>query len=280
MVRASLRRFFMGLATIIGLRPRGFFIPYRYADGVSNTGTNSFSMLGQTLERSRSEFSRILSLMDRYADDLVKIGSQPPPSPRWTQDWFPGLDGAAAYSIVRAHKPSMIIEVGSGHSTRFIAQAIQDEGLQTAVIAIDPAPRADLEGLGVNCIRDTVQKVKLGVFHQLACGDVLSIDSSHILMPGTDVDILFNRVIPELPAGVLIHIHDMFLPDGYPDSWKWRGYNEQLAVATMLSSAKPDILWASHFVRTRMSSDIENSVAGRILIPDGALESSIWFKKV
>ena len=68
----------------------------------------------------------------------------------------------------------------------------------------------------------------------LAPGDVLSIDSSHILMPGTDVDILLNRVLPALPAGVLVHIHDVFLPDDYPPAWSWRGYNEQLGVAALV----------------------------------------------
>ena len=57
-----------------------------------------------------------------------------------------------------------------------------------------------------------------------------SSNSSHILMPGSDVDILFNRVLPRLPAGALVHIHDIFLPFDYPAIWGWRNYNEQQGV--------------------------------------------------
>ena len=49
-------------------------------------------------------------------------------------------------------------------------------------------------------------------------------------MPGSDVDLLLNEVLPQLRPGVLIHLHDIFLPDPYPAGWAWRGYNEQVAV--------------------------------------------------
>jgi hypothetical protein len=279
MIRSSLRRLYMGLATLTGLSSRGFFIPYRYAAGVAPTNRDAFSALAARLAKSEPNLVQTLNLMDNYADALMAIGTSPPPSPRWKQDWFPGLDGAAAYSIIRAFKPARVVEVGSGHSTRFLAQAVRDEGLQTSITAIDPAPRADLEGLGVTCIRNTVQTVDFGPFKALQPGDVLSVDSSHILMPGTDVDILFNRVIPVLPPGVIIHIHDIFLPDGYPDDWAWRGYNEQLAVAAMLDGSSSELLWASHYARTRMNNAVRGSVAARIEVPAGARESSLWFRK-
>ena len=60
------------------------------------------------------------------------------------------------------------------------------------------------------------------------------IDSSHTLVPGSDVDLLLNRVLPALSAGAVVHVHDIFLPDNYPDDWAWRGYNEQLGVAPLL----------------------------------------------
>ena len=42
------------------------------------------------------------------------------------QDWFSGLDAAAAYCLIREHRPARVVEIGSGHSTRFIARAIRD----------------------------------------------------------------------------------------------------------------------------------------------------------
>ncbi|MEM6422725.1 MAG: class I SAM-dependent methyltransferase, partial [Pseudomonadota bacterium] len=92
------------------------------------------------------------------ADVLAAVGARagalkaldgPAPRPRWGQSWYPRLDGAAAYAIVAAARPARIVEVGSGHSTRFMAEAVRAEGLATAITCIDPAPRAALLDLPV-----------------------------------------------------------------------------------------------------------------------------------
>ena len=87
----------------------------------------------------------------------------------------------------------------------------------------------------VRVVPSTLQAAPAEVFDGLKAGDVLFIDSSHILMPGSDVDILLNRVLPRLPAGVLVHIHDIFLPFDYPAIWGWRNYNEQQGVVPLLA---------------------------------------------
>src|SRR6478752_4027594 len=121
------------------------------------------------------------------------------------QGWFPALDAAVAYALMRDRKPQHVVEVGSGHSTRVLAKALGGVG---EIFAIDPAPRADIAGLpGVQVVPSTVQAAAPEVFDRLGPGDVLFIDSSHILMPGSDVDLLLSRVVPRLPSGVLVHIH-------------------------------------------------------------------------
>ena len=85
-------------------------------------------------------------------------------------------------------------------------------------------------------VPSTVQAAPLDAVRRAGAGDVLFIDSSHILMPGSDVDLLLNRVLPRLPAGVLIHIHDIFLPFDYPPVWGWRAYNEQQGVLPLLAT--------------------------------------------
>jgi len=243
-MRQAARRLGFGLLTLSGLRRRGFFIPYRYADGVAGPAARGgYPALESLFGAAEPGFADLLARMDVHAAALRAIGGKPPPAPRWEQDWFPRLDAAAAYVLVRERRPARIVEIGSGHSTRFLARAVRDGGLATAITAIDPAPRAAIDGLGVAVLRRTVQETGTAPFAALAPGDVLFIDSSHILMPGTDVDILFNDVVPRLPAGVLVHIHDVFLPDGYPAEWEWRGYNEQLAVATLLQGGGFRLLW-------------------------------------
>ena len=267
--------------TLSGLTRRGFFIPYRYAAKVAGTGAHPPYHAIEALLRSRENaFRTFLSTIDGFAPELERIGAEAPPAPRWTQDWFPRLDAAAAYALVRSAKPRRIVEVGAGHSTRFVVRAIRDGGLETNVTAIDPAPRADLSHLPVKLVRSTVQEVGDGVFADLEAGDVLMIDSSHILVPGSDVDLLLNRVLPSLPLGTVVHVHDVFLPDDYPRDWAWRGYNEQLGVAPLLFGGAFEVLFSSRYAATRMADAVAATVVGRLPLVEGATESSLWLRKI
>jgi predicted O-methyltransferase YrrM len=275
------RRLRLGLSTLLGLGDRGFFIPYRYADQIPpHKDRTSYEALAAIFAESAGTFASLLQSMNDFADELRAIGGAPPPEPRWEQDWFPRLDAAALYALVRQAKPARIVEVGSGHSTRFMMRAARDGALSISVTAIDPAPRADIGATGATLIRSTVQSAGMAPFAALAEGDILFIDSSHILMPGTDVDMLFNRVLPMLKRGVMVHIHDVFLPDDYPLEWEWRGYNEQLGIAALIQGGAYKLLWASQYALTRMPVVIAGSVARTLPLVGGAKESSLWLVKV
>ncbi len=278
--RVRRRRLWFGLLTLFNLARRGFFIPYRYAGTLPDAGERpAYDAIEGLMNGYRPFFAEFLTDMTRYAGDFARIGADQPPQPRWNQSWFPRLDAAAAYSLVRTGAPKRIIEIGSGHSTRFVARAVADGGLETRVTAIDPAPRADLGSLPVTLIRKTLQEVQPDVFSDLEAGDFLMIDSSHILMPGSDVDLLFGRILPMLPAGVLVQIHDVFLPDDYPASWDWRGYNEQLGVLPLLGSGGWEPVFASHFAASRMAEEVTESAVGALEMPDEAIESAFWLRK-
>jgi Methyltransferase domain len=258
-------------------RARGFVIPYRYADSVEAPG--SYPGLVQFFESAEPEFRAAISAAASYLDRLKTFGREKPPAPRFEQDWFPRLDAAIAYALVRTLRPARIVEIGSGHSTRFLARAVADEGCTTRIVAIDPAPRAALEGLPIEFIRMTLQRAGLGPFDGLSAGDIVVIDSSHILMPGTDVDLLLNTVLPALPPGVHVHIHDVFLPDGYPQDWAWRGYNEQNAIASLIATGAYRLRWASHYAATRMAADVSAAALDTLALPHGAHESGLWLVK-
>lgn len=271
------RRAWFGLRTVLGFEPRGFFLPYRYAASLPRPGARAPYETAEALFASRRDrFAELLAGLAPLAADLARIGMDPPPEPRWSQSWFPRLDGAIAYGLVRRHAPRRIVEVGSGHSTRFLVRAVADGGLQTRIIAVDPAPRAGLGTLPVEWRRGTLQAAGFAPFRDLAAGDFVSIDSSHILMPGSDVDFLLGRVLPALPAGVWVHIHDVFLPDDYPAAWDWRGYNEQLGVLALLNGGGWQVEFASHYVATRMAEELANSVVAALELPAGAVETSLW----
>ncbi|UCH74799.1 MAG: class I SAM-dependent methyltransferase [Rhodospirillales bacterium] len=280
-LRGWRRHVSLGIPTVLGIARRGFFIPCRYAADVPRRAERgSYDAFSTILERHRDTFGAWLDAIERYADALESLRDLPPPAPRWTQSWFPRLDAAVAYAITRELAPRRIVEVGCGHSTRFFARAVADADLATRIVAIDPAPRASLERLDhVELHRMTVQAAGDAAFRDLQAGDILAIDSSHVLMPGTDVDLLLNRVLVSLPAGVMVHFHDIFLPDDYPEEWEWRGYNEQLAVAQLVAGGAWSVEFASHFVATRMTRRVEAGVMGRVPLVPGAKETSLWLKK-
>ena len=279
--RAWRRRLRYGLPTVLGLRPRGYFIPYRFADIAPPPGCRPpYAAIEARFQACTEGFREWLGVLDSYRKPLTEIGEAPAPAPRWQQDWFPRLDGAMAYTMARRLAPKRIVEIGSGHSTRFFAHAVADGGLETVIKAIDPAPRSTLDGLAaVTLDRRTIQDCGLQPFADFAAGDFLSIDSSHILMPGSDVDMLLNHVLPMLPTGAIVHIHDIFLPDDYPAQWAWRGYGEQLGVAALLSGGSWRPLFASHYAVTRMADTICDSIVGGLPLVAGAHESSLWLKK-
>ena len=286
--RAGRRRAWFGLLTLLGVAERGFFIPCRTAGEAPPPGARPpYAAIEERLAACEEQFRDILALCAGYAADLQRIGEAPPPAPRWTQDWFPRLDAAVAYSLLRKLGPARVVEVGSGHSTRFLRRAVADGHLATRITAIDPAPRADIGaaaangngGAAMTLLRSSVQAAGEAPFEELAAGDMLLIDSSHVLMPGSDVDFLLGRVLPRLPAGVHVQFHDIFLPDDYPADWGWRGYNEQLGVAALLAGGNWDIVFASHYVASRMTMDLAASMLGRLPLSQGSHESSLWLVK-
>jgi Methyltransferase domain len=222
-------------------------------------------------------FFRVLDAIEGFSAELEAIGRDAPPAPRWNQDWFPRLDAAAAYALVRQEPPRRIVEVGSGHSTRFLARAVADGGLATRITAIDPEPRAAIRGLEIEFLAKPVQEVAENPFHELQRGDILFIDSSHQMKPGSDVDLLFNKIIPLLPSGARVHFHDIFLPDEYPAQWAWRRYNEQNFIKSLLP--RYAVEFSSHWVASRRPDLLQRGVLGRLPLVPGALESSLWLRK-
>jgi len=135
-------------------------LAYRHANRLPRAGERRpYPVIEARLETAAPEFAQHVTRLAKYADALTAIGDAPAPAPRWDQDWFPRLDGAMAYALTRELRPARIVEVGSGHSTRFFARAIADGRLATRLTAIDPAPRAAIAGLAVDWLRDTVPDV-------------------------------------------------------------------------------------------------------------------------
>jgi len=277
--RGSRRRLSMGLATVLGLKKRGFFIPYRYADGVG--APERYPAFDDLFQRFEPDFSALLDQIQSLAPDIEALeggdrGCQ------LDQGWFPRLDALSAYAMIRDRKPARIVEIGSGHSTHFMAAAITDGGLQTALTCIDPAPRASLADLDIVWRKSLVQSAPKDDIKALGPGDLLFVDSSHILMPGTDVDYLISELLPLLPSGAFLHVHDIFFPEGYPKTWAWRGYNEQPAIAALLQGGGYRPLFSSRYVATQMTERLARTpllTPCCVTLEKDDFASSLWLEK-
>jgi hypothetical protein len=158
---------------------------------------------------------------------LAPLLSQPQPGPRYLpgHNMFGAAD-AAVFGAMLAHlRPARLLEVGSGYSTAVALDAADsDPGLSgLEITCVEPYPERLLallrDGDRVTLLRQPVQDLGLAAFDRLEPGDVLFIDSTHVLKAGSDVAWLFLRVLPRLAAGVTVHVHDVFWPFGYPAEW-------------------------------------------------------------
>ena len=270
--RKRVRRARMGVQTALGLGARGFFMPYRYA--ASAQASQGYPEIEALFAQHEAAFAGVLDRIEENAAVFSTWGGAPP-QPRWDQAWFPVLDALAASSLVREHQPKRLIEVGSGHSTRFLVAA---GGEGCAVTCIDPQPRAAVSALPVTWERALLSEAHLPLFDGLEAGDVAFFDSSHLLWPGLDVDLILNRILPRLAPGVLVHIHDIFLPDPYPDHWAWRGYTEQNGLGGWLMGGGFTPVFSSQYAVTRMDALARPGVK---MYPrhDEAIDTSLWMVK-
>jgi predicted O-methyltransferase YrrM len=167
------------------------------------------------------------------ATQLRPLLTQPLPGPRYQpRNSMYGQADAAVYRAMLTHlRPGRVLEVGSGYSTAVaLDEADANPGLSDLKITcIEPFPDRLLALLRssdhgrLSLLREPVQDVGLDAFAQLAPGDVLFIDSTHVAKAGSDVIWLLLHVLPTLASGVIVHIHDIFWPFEYPARWLQEG---------------------------------------------------------
>ncbi len=170
--------------------------------------------------------------------------------PSWNNSFFSGIDAFAMYGLLARKRPALYLEIGSGNSTKFARRAIQDHGLTTKIVSIDPSPQAQIDSLCDTVIRNRLEETDLAHFDRLEPGDVLFFDGSHQAFMGSDVVVFFLEILPRLKPGILVHIHDIFLPYDYPEQWAERYYTEQYVLAAALMSPTPvlEVLFPAAFV--------------------------------
>lgn len=210
-------------------------------------------LLADILSEGRETYAGHLRRILSFRDQLLAIGPTPTATePGWIQQpqWLYGLDCASLYSFMRHVRPARYLEVGSGNSTKFVARARREGGLETEITSIDPHPRAEIDRLCDRVIRAPLERAPADIFGELGAGDIVFFDGSHRVFMGSDATVFFLEILPALSPGVLVCVHDILLPWDYPQRWAPRFYSEQYLLAMHLLAREPIVtpILAGHYV--------------------------------
>jgi hypothetical protein len=126
------------------------------------------------------------------------------------------------FGAIRHLKPKKVIEIGAGVSTYFTLSALkkngQDSGIKGDMICVEPYPSDKIKDLAkkqdIRLEALEAEKLDPGFFNCLESGDILFIDTSHVLKVANDIAYIYSEILPRLAKGVIIHIHDIMFP--YP----------------------------------------------------------------
>jgi predicted O-methyltransferase YrrM len=152
-------------------------------------------------------------------------------------------DAISLRAMIADLRPRSIIEVGSGFSSACMLDCADEFNLDTKFTFIDPYSER-LKGLlriadfgRVTLLEEPVQRTDINLYRSLRRGDILFIDSTHVLKTGSDVHYELFHILPALAPGVVIHFHDIHFPFEYPDQWIFNdnySWNEIYALRAFL----------------------------------------------
>jgi hypothetical protein len=200
-------------------------------------------------------------------------------------------DSQILYSWVRTHKPRHVVEIGSGVSTHYIVEALRrnaDDGTRSTLTCVEPYRWQGLDRLGdervkVDVRRTIVQDLDLSFFETLEAGDLLFIDSSHVVKVGSDTSFLILEVLPRLAPGVFVHVHDIPFPYAFVDIEialaEHMFWNEVAMLQAFLSFNQHYSVRLMSFWLSETNRDLMMRAAPSLEDPH-VVPSSLWLERV
>lgn len=209
---------------------------------------------------------------------------------------FEWMDGRMLYYFMSLLKPNKIVEIGTGNSTLLMYNTKKQLNLNTKIICIDKTPHPVIKKLSLDneivLFEDDLVNVDLKIFETLNKNDILFIDSSHTVKMNSDVMYYFGKIFPRLKSGVVVQIHDIFLPYEYPLGWIDNGifWNEQYLLYIFLQNTqKMRVLFSNNYAKFKFHDKLkllqENYYENKILSdrqnnPEPFAGGSIWLRVV
>jgi hypothetical protein len=211
-----------------------------------------YEILAERSDVYKSHLSSFVTHKKCFDRIAVRKDNSQSTKPAWINGWFPPLDAMALYTFLFLNKSQKYYEIGSGNSTMFARQAIEDHDMSTKIVSFDPFPRAEIDSICDVVVREPIEDVHPDIFEELTAGDILFVDGSHRVFMNSDATVVFLDILPRLKPGVLVGFHDIFLPFDYPPPWGERHYSEQYLLAAYLlaEGEKFEIVLPTFFARS------------------------------
>lgn len=186
-------------------------------------------------------------------------------------------DAEVYAAMITRYRPQQIVEIGAGFSTSIARRTIDHIGLECRLVTVDPMPRAEVRDRADVVITSRIEDVDASALN-LDDRTLLFVDSSHATRTGGDVPHIFCKLIPALPAGACVHVHDVFIPYDYPPAYRRRLYTEQYVLWTLLvHSTTYRMSFATHYM-ARTHPELMQQVFGpRVGVDPLYFGASLWF---
>jgi len=238
--------------------------------------------------------AEIESLLADYLEEYSALPSYKEMHAKSMGLGYTPVDSLTLYAMIRRLKPKRYFEVGSGLTTYYCSLAAEQnrkEGFPSEIVCVEPYPLRGLHTLpNIQIIQKEVQDVDLELFKQLEDGDVLFIDSSHVIRIDGDVPYIYLDIIPSVAPGVNIHIHDIPFPYNTPyPAEKWvfgqaepMYWNEAMLLQALLAfNSSFEIKLSLPIIRHFDERFLQDRIPIYETVSDNPNAfSSIWLKRV
>jgi hypothetical protein len=243
--------------------------------------------------RGSSQVALLVEAFGRWGAEFNALPLDPRPDGGFYVDnrAFESVDAEVYWILLRASKPRLVLEIGSGWSTVLADQALaanEAEGREGRVLVVEPEPGGMVRELARRSPRVQLApappRIATGApFDQLKERDILFIDLSHVCKIGSDVQFQILELLPRIRPGVLVHVHDVFLPGEYPRDWvlgpERRFWNEQYLLHAFLAFNRAfEVVWGSAWMHANHPDLLERKIAS--YRRTARRPGSLWLRRV
>lgn len=218
------------------------------------TPQNPHRKLYELISAGDEKYEAMLRQATKFKDNFFAIkeasNEKDVNQPTWNNNYVPGLDIIVLYTMLTSLRPKKYVEIGSGTTTKTAVKARAEQSLDFTITCIDPNPRQEIKNIADHWHPSYIQQYPVDEFATLSENDVVFFDGTHTLFPNSDVMWFFLEILPILPKGVVVQVHDIYIPYDYPQFMLDRYYSENYLLGALIlnNPGKYEILSPNYYI--------------------------------